>query len=527
MVAQKCLLRIGWCYYQSLAPVFFQNNGIVVRSFEKCARRMGTFKSPVAQLKDIFLCGVEAVKPRSLFQQQLNGENDIQLSVSHETKRYHVIGFGKAVLGMAVQMEKLLGSRLRSGLISIPVGTRERFAADTEFSLRPNSVLEVIECARNNLPDDQATMAASRMKALARNMSSDDVLCVLVSGGGSALLCLPKEPVTLAEKLQIIKGLAGSGAAIDELNHVRIALSAVKGGQLALAAQNAFKVYSYVISDIVGDPVELIASGPTVIDTNTDVNEKAKAVLMNYNLWEKLPKSVAQIIEGPKTTKHAHIPGNLFLLGSNQVAVKSIVEQALSQGLKSVVLSKKIQGNVRTVSDTYVALAELVCSFRSDKLSEDAFKDKIEALFGGLAYDDLKPDEFVARIADSKKQRILIVGAGEPTVCVEGDGKGGRNQELALRFSYGVQARTDGDQSIYFLSAGTDGIDGPTDVAGAIGGAFVARAYDQLGRAEAGMSFVKRSDSYHFYRSVENGKYFVKTGHTGTNVMDIHLMLIT
>uniref|UniRef100_A0A182JA13 MOFRL-associated domain-containing protein n=1 Tax=Anopheles atroparvus TaxID=41427 RepID=A0A182JA13_ANOAO len=227
-------------------------------------------------------------------------------------------------------------------------------------------------------------MAASRMKALARNMSSDDVLCVLVSGGGSALLCLPKEPVTLAEKLQIIKGLAGSGATIDELNHVRIALSAVKGGQLALAARNAFKVYSYVISDIVGDPVELIASGPTVIDTNTD-------------------------------------------------------------GLKSVVLSKKIQGNVRTVSDTYVALAELVCSFRSDKLSEDAFKDKIEALFGGLAYDDLKPDEFVARIADSKNQRILIVGAGEPTVCVEGAGKG-------------------------------DGIDGPTDVAGAIGGAFVARA---------------------------------------------------
>ncbi|KFB48152.1 hypothetical protein ZHAS_00016216 [Anopheles sinensis] len=488
---------------------------------------MSTIDNPISQLKDIFQCGVNAVKPRSLFQHQLLQKDALQQSLAHEGKRYHVIGFGKAVLGMAVQIEKLLGTRLRSGLISIPVGTRERFAGDLDFSLPPDSPLEVIECAHNNLPDELATVAASRMKALARDMSSDDVLCVLVSGGGSALLCLPKQPVTLPEKLHIIKTLAGSGASIDELNHVRIALSAVKGGQLAMEAQNAFKVYSYVISDIVGDPVELIASGPTVIGHGTDDNVKAKAILMKYKLWDELPKSVAQIIDRSKTTDHVSIPGELFLLGSNVVAAKSIVERANSQGLKSVILSKKIQGNVRSVSEMYVSLAELVFNFKMGKLSEGAFEDRIKNLFQDVAYDDLQSDDFVASVAESRNQSILIVGAGEPTVCLEGDGKGGRNQELALRFSYGIQARQVGTDRISFLSAGTDGIDGPTDVAGAIGGAFVAKGYDQMGNVADGMSFAERNDSYRFYSIVGDGKYFVKTGHTGTNVMDIHLLLVS
>lgn len=488
---------------------------------------MSTFENPISQLKDIFQCGVDAVKPRSLFQQQLVQNIALQQSLSHEDKRYHVIGFGKAVLGMAVEIEKLLGTRLRSGLISIPVGTRERFAKDLDFSLHPDSPLEVIECAHNNLPDERATVAASRMKALAQVMSSDDVLCVLVSGGGSALLCLPKKPVTLAEKLHIIKTLAGSGASIDELNHVRIALSAVKGGQLAMEAQNAFKVYSYVISDIVGDPVDLIASGPTVIGHGADENANAKAILMKYKLWDQLPMSAAQVIDRSKTTEHASIPGELFLLGSNDTAVKSIVERANLQGLKSIILSKKIQGNVRTVSEMYVSLAELIYNFKIDKLSVGALEDRIKQLFHGTAYDDLTPNEFLASLAESKNQSILIVGAGEPTVCLEGDGKGGRNQELALRFSYGIRARQVGSDRIYFLSAGTDGIDGPTDMAGAIGGAFVAQAYDQMGSAADGMAFAKRNDSYRFYSSVGEGEYFVKTGHTGTNVMDIHLLLVT
>lgn len=499
----------------------------MIKSFDKCARKMTTFETPISRLKDIFQCGVNAVKPSSLFQQQLHQKDAVQQSLSHEGKRYHVIGFGKAVLGMAVQMEKLLGTRLRTGLISIPVGTRERFAKDLDFSLLPDSPVEVIECAHNNLPDERATVAASRMMALAQGMSSDDVLCVLVSGGGSALLCLPKKPVTLEEKLHIIKTLAGSGASIDELNHVRIALSAVKGGQLAMEAQNAFKVYSYVISDIVGDPVDLIASGPTVIGHGTDENVKAKAILLKYKLWDELPKSAAQIIDRSKTTDHVSIPGELFLLGSNVVAVKHIVERANSQGLKSIVLSKKIQGDVRAVNEMYVSLAELVYNFKMDKLSERSFEDRIKNLFQDLAYDDLIANEFLASVAESRNQSILIVGAGEPTVCLEGDGKGGRNQELALRFSYGIQARQVATDRIYFLSAGTDGIDGPTDVAGAIGGAFVAEAYDQMGSPVDGMFFVERNDSYRFYSSIGEGKYFVKTGHTGTNVMDIHLLLVT
>uniref|UniRef100_A0A182M1U0 Glycerate kinase n=1 Tax=Anopheles culicifacies TaxID=139723 RepID=A0A182M1U0_9DIPT len=482
----------------------------------------------VNKLRELFSCGVEAVKPKSLFEVYNKTSTDIHKSFNHDHKRYHVIGFGKAVLGMAVQLEKLLGSRLCSGCISIPVGTSERFAGDVDFSLSSNSVIEVIECARNNLPDERSMMAARKIRQIAQRMSAQDVLCVLVSGGGSALLCLPKSPITLSEKLEIIKSLSTAGASIDELNYVRIALSDVKGGQLALQAKNARRVYSYVISDIVGDPVALIASGPTVVPEGVDVNGKAKDILTKYRLWDKLPNVVVQkLTEQPKDEEDtiSSVNHELFLLGSNAVAVNCIAQRAQADGLKCIVLSKQLEGNVVDLSARYVELADILYKLKNGLLPEDVLIDKLKTILHKLKSPDIEMDEFVSKVVEWKTEPLLIVGAGEPTVCVSGGGKGGRNQELALRFSYGVRELTNNQEAVCFLSAGTDGIDGPTDVAGAIGGAFVAKDYEGSFQRD-GKSFLENNDSYRFYETLNGGHYFVKTGHTGTNVMDIHLLLI-
>ncbi|XP_050098811.1 glycerate kinase [Anopheles aquasalis] len=498
-------------------------------------RRMSSDRVAIEKLRDLFACGVESVKPKSLFQ-HCAAREDIHRSLTHDDKRYHVVGFGKAVLSMAVQIEKLLGPRLVSGCISIPIGTSERFGAgDPDFHLSPNSVLEVIECARNNLPDEGAVLAATKIRSIAQAMTENDVLCVLISGGGSALLCLPRPPITLAEKLHIIRTLASEGATITKLNCVRIILSDVKGGQLARAASGAFRLYSYIISDIVGDPIALIASGPTITtsgECESNPRWNAREVLMKYNLWNRLPASVVGVFNEPGVTDRGTArpgpDGHPFLLGSNTVAIDCIEKRATAQGLRCVVLSKMIEGNVELVSGMYVALTEHISHLKTALISEQEFKGRVYALLQGLAYPDLQPEEFVAAVIRSKREPLLIVGAGEPTVQVKGSGKGGRNQELALRFSYGVRALSSGvPERVYFLSAGTDGIDGPTDAAGAIGGACVVRERELLQQKGVidGMQYVERNDSYRFYESLADGKYFVKTGHTGTNVMDVHLLL--
>uniref|UniRef100_A0A182P4R1 MOFRL domain-containing protein n=1 Tax=Anopheles epiroticus TaxID=199890 RepID=A0A182P4R1_9DIPT len=183
---------------------------------------------------------------------------------------------------------------------------------------------------------------------------------------------------------------------------------------------------------------------------------------------------------------------HLFLLGSNELAVGRIEGEAQSRGLKCIVLSRQVEGNVID-----------------------------------LAAVDLKTEDFIKRAVEGKQEPLLIVGAGEPTVCVSGGGKGGRNQELALRFTYGVRELEHVPDSVCFLSAGTDGIDGPTDVAGALGGSFIARDFEETGQPVAkAKSFIEQNDSYSFYEALGDGQYFVKTGHTGTNVMDVHLLLV-
>ncbi|XP_065091630.1 glycerate kinase [Ochlerotatus camptorhynchus] len=472
-------------------------------------------------LKCLFLKAVDSVKPKALFESFLHNEY-ITKQLQIANKRYHVVGFGKAVLGMAVQMERMLGDRLVSGCISIPVGTLQRFKNDADFQLNSTTKINIIECARNNLPDDKAVSAAQTIKSLAERMTSDDVLCVLVSGGGSALLPLPKAPISLEEKLAVIKLLASTGAAIDELNVVRIQLSDVKGGKLAAAANNSHKLLCFIISDIVGDPIPLIASGPTI---GSSVNNRdAWSILEKYHLDDKVPQSVAKMLTLPDS-EPLKTPGDIHLIGSNELAIDCIINNIPKTEILALPLTSGVQGNVIYLSQAYVELATAIRKFQSKTIEAHNFTKTITQI-GKILNLNSKANDIVEFLSANPGKDLLIVAGGEPTVVVKGNGLGGRNQELALRFSLECHRRGESLSDVMLLSAGTDGIDGPTDAAGAIGGADVVKKFLSLGSPKRIEEFLENNDSHSFYRLVDDGGYHIVTGHTGTNVMDIHMLYI-
>ncbi|XP_058449138.1 glycerate kinase [Malaya genurostris] len=529
MYVHRCLNL----YKVLILKLSFQNPNILMISWlRNCSKlksvgyRLQHHVTPAMQctLNALFQCAVDSVKPKTLFKSFLaNGDVSDQLQIPG--KRYHLVGFGKAVLGMAVQLEKVLGDRLHSGIISIPVGTLERFEHDEDFKLNSSTRLKVLECARNNLPDVDSIDAARKIKKLAESMTREDVLCVLVSGGGSALLSLPTAPITLSEKLLVIKKLAAAGASIDELNVVRIKLSNVKGGKLALAAENSFNLISFVISDIIGDPLPLIASGPTVKSCATNID--ALKILEKYNLVDILPDSVMQVLNATETNlSEQHLTGKIHLIGSNITAIDCILGKAKEFGLNAMAISNRVQGNVKDLSEAYIKLATAFIRFHSQELDKLGFSKQIYHIKNLLCFDQSKVSELEDLLTNGNGEDILLVAGGEPTVVVQGNGIGGRNQELALRFSQKCFQQKELLQDVILLSAGTDGIDGPTDAAGAIGKASVIEQYFQQGIDKTVEDFISDNDSYNFYRMVQDGNYHIVTGHTGTNVMDIHMLYI-
>lgn len=446
------------------------------------------------------------MKPKNIFsnnsQFQFNKTSEVltiqNVEFATANKCVHMVGFGKAVFLMASEIERLLGSKLSSGLVSIPLGTRLKYP---DQSLQVTSVLE---SAENNLPDANSVEAAKEIISKATAMSSNDILIVLISGGGSALLPLPKEGVTLEEKLSMIKKLQAKGADIKALNAVRIGLSASKGGKLGLAAGKCHQVIGLIISDIVNDPVDLIASGPTVRPLLN-----GRTVLEKYGLWDEL--SQKHLFDEKVEDNLGNVKN--FVVANNKLAVDSCVRECKTLGYEPFVLSTKLEGEVKEVSRKYGVLLEEVVDYRKGKISGNNFLEKLE----GLSF--LEPTEVLQFLNKHLDRDICFIASGETTVNIQGSGKGGRNQEISLRMSK-IFKENDKLKDLIFLSAGTDGIDGPTDVAGAIGVQDVA--YD-LEKCENSLN---NNDSYHYFEELDGGKYFVKTGHTGTNVMDIHLIIV-
>jgi glycerate 2-kinase len=387
----------------------------------------------------------------------------------------YVLGAGKAGASMARACERVLGRRIAAGLVNVKYG-------HTAATRR----IELNECGHPE-PDQRGMNGAERIAALAAQAQRDDLVLCLISGGASALLPLPAPPVTLEEKRELTRLLLAAGADIHEMNAVRKHLSRIKGGELARLAAPA-RVESLLLSDVVGDNLDVIGSGPTAPDASTFAD--AAAVLKRYGIWRRAPKSVRVRIESglrieiPETPK----PGDAAfrrvrntVIGSNRLAVTAAAGRARELGYRTLILSSEIVGETREIARMHAAILR-------------------EAAHSGHP---VKPP-------------ACIISGGETTVTLKGDGGdglGGRNQEFALAAAIDLA----GLPNAVVFSAGTDGTDGPTDAAGAIADSST------LARNPDARRYLDNHDSYHYFESIGD---LVKTGPTHTNVMDVRIMLL-
>lgn len=443
-------------------------------------------------LKDRILAvqqaALAAVEPGAAVRRHVRREGS-HLAVSGRSydlacvERIWVVGGGKAATAMAAALQDLLGDRLTGGLIVTKYGH-----ADPQQDTGPIVAVE----AGHPIPDEAGVNGAGRMRSLLRQATQKDLVFAVLSGGGSALLTLPAPGLTLANLQSTTDLLLRSGATIVELNAVRKHLSQIKGGGLARMAAPA-PVISLILSDVVGDPLDVIASGPTAPDPTTLAD--AWAVLERYDLARRVPQAVRERLlpalgetglpegaagepaETPKPGDSLFRQVQNLIIGSNRLAAEAAVAAARAGGLNALLLSTFVEGEARQVARVAAALA----------------KEMVAC------------DRPVPRPA-------CVVWGGETTVTVRGSGKGGRNQELALAAALAME----GLPHVLLVALGTDGTDGPTDAAGAVAtGETIARAR-ALGLDAEGC--LENNDAYPFFAALDD---LIRTGPTGTNVNDL------
>lgn len=393
-------------------------------------------------------------------------------------KRVFVIGGGKASGGMAAAVERVLGNRISGGVVNVPL--------HSEAGPRCRRI--VLNGATHPTPGSEGVRGVRAMlRLVGRPVLSDLVIC-LISGGGSALLPLPARGVGLRDVRRTTDLLLRSGAEIQEINAVRKHLSAVKGGRLAEKLYPA-TVLSLILSDVVGDRLDTIASGPTVPDRTTYV--EAESVLRKYGIWGEAPASARRTIERgatgriqetPKEGSRAFRRVSNVVVGGSRLACTAAAQSLRRRGYRTLVLSTRIQGESREVG----------------------------RVFAGILSD-------IAESGVPLSPPAAIVAGGETTVTVRGGGEGGRNQELALSVAMGIA----GKKKAYFASMGTDGLDGPTRAAGAVVDSETVSRARRLGLDPG--ACLRNNDSNAFFRAAGG---LVVTGPTGTNVNDVMIALV-
>jgi hydroxypyruvate reductase/glycerate 2-kinase len=398
-------------------------------------------------------------------------------------RKLAVVGAGKAGAAMARGLAEALGPRVLTALavegwVNVPA-----FQGGAVGSI----VLHPARSGHDNRPAAAGILGSERMLALAGSLGPRDLLVCLLSGGGSALWPAPAEGVSLADKQAVTDLLLSSGAAIGEMNAVRKHLSRVKGGGLVSATRA--RVATLLVSDVIGNRLDVIASGPTAPDPTTYAD--ALLVLDKYGLAERVPGSVLRHLrEGaagrfPETLKRSSSRVTHAVLGSNQAALDAAAREARRRGYRVLVLSSRLEGESRALGFT---LADLAQSVREDGTP-------------------IAPP-------------ACLLSGGETTVVLGPDaGKGGRNQELVLAAL--LRLGVEGLRDTVILSGGTDGEDGPTDAAGAVADSRLAQA--AAARALDPARHLDRHDAYPFFAALDG---LLRTGPTGTNVMDLRVLLV-
>jgi glycerate 2-kinase len=393
---------------------------------------------------------------------------------SYDLRTYehiYVVGAGKASAAMASALEEVLGPRITAGWINVKDG----YTAPTH--------IVTIHEAGHPLPDARGLAGSEKIAQLLQQAGPDDLVFCLISGGGSALMELPVEGITLSQMERLTQALLRCGATINEMNVIRKHLSQLKGGQLVRMAQPA-QVIALILSDVIGNPLDVIASGPTCPDPSTFA--QAYEILQKYNLLQEIPAAIVQHLERgiegavPETTKagdSACQRTQNVVVGSNELAAQAALDEARRQGLHGMLLSTFVEGEAREVARVLAAIAREI-----------------------------------AHSGQPLPRPACIVAGGETTVTVRGQGLGGRNQELALAAAPWIA----GLENVAVLALGTDGTDGPTNAAGAICTGRTAQRAAQQGLSMHG--FLAENDAYHLFQALND---LVITGPTNTNVNDL------
>lgn len=430
----------------------------------------------------VFERALSAVHPERLFKESVrrDGEivrfRDVVVDMS-QVNRLVVAGTGKGAAPLARAAEDLLGDVISAGAITVKYG----------YSLPLINRLEMFE-AGHPIPDQAGLNGTSRILELVGDLNADDVVLFLLTGGGSSLLEAPYSGLKLDDLQSVTTALLACGAEISEINAVRKHLSSIKGGQLSRAAYPA-RVITLAISDVIGDLPEAIASGPTFPDVTTFAD--AWQVVEKYKLESRFPSAILRHLKAgyqgriPETPK----PGDpIFdrcsyrIIGNNHRMLEAARQAALELGYDAHILTVRMRGEARDVGRKFASLMKAI-RIPSDNLMKPA---------------------------------CLLTG-GETTVSLTGNGKGGRNQELALSAAIALTETPD----CLMLAAGSDGTDGPTDAAGAVvDGTTIRRAHQKKLNARA---HLENNDAYPFFEALND---LVITGPTRTNVMDLVIMLL-
>ena len=432
------------------------------------------------EAEQIFRSGVDHVLPDQLIRSQVKIADNV-LYVANQPfpldtfQHIYVIGAGKASALMARGLESILGDRIKQGHIVVKQGHA--------CELKRINVSE----AAHPIPDKKGIQATKDILEVVGKADKDDLVICLISGGASSLLADYPEDATLDDLIVMNQLLIESGADIQQINAVRKHLSQVKGGQLAKAIYPACFV-SLILSDVIGDPLDVIASGPTSPDCSTFAD--AWRVLEEQDLLPKFPASMINYLqnginglvpETPKTGNPLFARGHNLVIGNNTLALEAAKEKARALGFEVRILTSALKGDVVKAADTIL---------------DEALK--------------IQNDPAI------KKPFCLLAG-GEPTIKVTGKGVGGRNQHFALYCA----TRLGGKQGITILCAGTDGTDGPTDAAGAVVDCDTVRI--ALQKNTDPQVYLDACDSYSFFKQVGG---HIMTGNTMTNVMDLVVVII-
>jgi glycerate 2-kinase len=390
-------------------------------------------------------------------------------------ERVVVVGAGKATAPMARTIEQILGRRLDSGRIIVKYG----HAVPTKRI--------VVEEAAHPLPDRAGQLAAQRLLALASSLTARDLLIVLLSGGASSLMPAPASGITLADKQHVTKQLLRCGADIGEINTVRKHLSSLKGGRLAESTKAT--VITLILSDVLGDDLSAIASGPTAPDPTT--YGEAIECLKRYRVWSASPTAVRRHLEQGRRGRLTETPkpgSPIFrrvqhqIVGNSELAIAAVTRTAREAGLRTIIYSTTLTGEARVVGSKFGTLARTILSKESP----------------------------VSR-------PCCIVAGGETTVTVKGPGKGGRAQEFAVAAAKAIA----GLANVWVAAVGTDGTDGPTQVAGAlVSGETLAKA------RRLGIDLDSALAQNNTFPALRALRSHITTGPTGTNVNDLYVLVV-